>query len=165
MHSKIVADRVGLFTFDPGGTTGVAWALLELRATLAETLQEGEVFSQDITGTYQEQAHKLDELLSALRYEWTVERGLSAEHLYVVSEGFSLSKIGSREKVGLYPIWISAMFEGLVDGLDTVEYQEPSTKSRSTTARMKRWSVWPRGASEHQKDARRHLCYKLNGLL
>jgi hypothetical protein len=140
--------------------------MMKMYATVAETLQNAEVFSQDVTGTYQEQAIKLEGLLAALSYEWTVERGLSASGLHVVSEGFSLRKFGSSDKVGLYPVWIAAMFEGMLveRGIEVV-YQEPSLKSYATSARMKRWGIWPRGASEHQKDARRHIAIRLNKIL
>jgi hypothetical protein len=162
---RTIPDYIGVFAFDPGGTTGVAWSMMKVHATVAETLQAAEVFSQDVTGDHREQAVKLDELLMACEYEWTVERALSAGDIYVVSEGFSLHKIGSREKVGLYPVWVAAMFEGLVHGRHEVVYQEPSEKKYATSARMKRWGLWRRGGSEHEKDARRHIAIRLNKII
>jgi hypothetical protein len=163
---KTVPDRLAVMAFDPGGTTGVAWGKMDVQPTLAETLQGAELFSCDLTGDYQEQALKLARLWSNMNFQWTVEQELSAASVHLVSEGFSLHKIGSREKVGLYPVWISAMFEGLVyQSGARVVYQEPSTKSRSTSARMKRWGCWERGVSDHRKDAMRHLAYRVNKLI
>lgn len=166
MGKIVVPDRLAIMTFDPGGTTGVAWGVMDVEGTLAETLQGAELASCDITGNHQQQANKLHDLWTTLHYGWLVERQIPDDNIHLVSEGFSLSKIGSREKVGLYPIWIAAMFEGLVwvSGARIV-YQEPSTKRRSTTARMKRWGCWERGASEHRKDAMRHLAYRVNQLI
>lgn len=166
MASRKVPDRIAVFTFDPGGTTGVAWGVMKPEQTLNETLNGAELASCDITGDYKQQAGKLYDLWTGLVYNWNVEREISLDDTYCVSEGFSLSRIGSRDKVGLYPVWIAAMFEGLVwnEGV-RVEYQEPSTKGRSTSARMKRWGIWERGVSEHRKDAMRHLAYKVNKLI
>jgi hypothetical protein len=166
MMSKKVPSRIAVMTFDPGGTTGVAWGAMKVRDTLAATLQGAFLASCDITGEYQQQADKLHELWTGLSYAWTVEEELAADDVHLVSEGFSLHKIGSREKVGLYPVWISAMFEGMLWQSGTrVVYQEPSTKSRSTTERMKRWGCWERGVSQHRKDAMKHLAYFVNGLI
>lgn len=164
--SKKVPDRIAVMAFDPGGTTGVAWGAMKVRDTLAATLKGAFLASCDITGDYQQQAGKLQDLWTGLSYAWTVEEELPADDVHLVSEGFSLSKIGSREKVGLYPVWIAAMVEGLVWPSGTrVAYQEPSTKSRSTTARMKRWGCWEVGVSQHRKDAMKHLAYRVNQLI
>jgi hypothetical protein len=163
---KTIPDQLAVMAFDPGGTTGVAWGVMKVEPTLNETLNGAELGSCDITGDYRQQAGKLADLWSGLVYNWNIERQISLENIHCVSEGFSLHKIGSREKVGLYPVWIAAMFEGFVWRLGVrVMYQEPSTKSRSTSARMKRWGCWQRGVSEHRKDAMRHLAYRVNKLI
>lgn len=163
---KTLPDRIAVMAFDPGGTTGVAWGVMKVEDTLAATLGGAELASADITGEYQQQATKLYDLWTGFKFHWIVELQVPSDCVHLVSEGFSLSKFGSREKVGLYPVWISAMLEGLVweDG-DRVHYQEPSTKSRSTSARMKRWGCWERGVSDHRKDAMRHLAYRVNQLI
>lgn len=151
---------------DPGGTTGVAAGTMLVKGTLAETLQGAQLVTCDVTGDYQTQAAKLYDMWTALQYGWSVEEQIPDEDIHLVSEGFSLHKIGSREKVGLYPVWIAAMLEGMLwRSGQRVVYQEPSTKSRSTTVRMKRWGVWERGASEHRKDAIKHLAYRVNQLI
>lgn len=163
--AKVLKDHVGIFAFDPGGTTGVAWSMMKLRTTMAETLKAAEVFSQDITGEHDEQAVKLDEMFTATAMAWNVERMLPLDCIYVVSEGFTLRKIGSSAKVGLYPVWVAAMFQGMVYGRAVVEYQEPAQKKYATNDRLKRWGLWVPGQSDHQRDARRHIAIRLNRLL
>lgn len=166
MSTKAAPDRLAVMAFDPGGTTGVAWGVMQVRDTLAATLQGAELASCDLTGEYQQQARKLYDLWTTLNFGWTVERQIPADNVHCVSEGFILRKFGSSDKKGLYPVWISAMFEGLVDGDGVaVRYQEPATKSRSTSARMKRWGCWEVGVSDHRKDAMRHLAFRVNKLI
>lgn len=165
--SKIVVpDKLAIMAFDPGGTTGVGWATMDVKGTLAETLQGAEIASCDITGTYQQQASKLVDLWNTMYYGWTIERGIPADCVELVSEGFTLRKFGSSDKKGLYPVWISAMVEGALwkTGVRVV-YQDPSTKGRTTTARMKRWGIWERGASQHRKDTMKHIAYRVNQLI
>lgn len=165
--AKLAPDKIAVMAIDPGGTTGVAFGQMRVRDTLGETLKGAYVLgSCDVTGDYQQQAVKLFDMWTSLSYHWTIELGIPADNVHLVSEGFSLSKFGSREKVGLYPVWIAAMLEGLAWASGVrVRYQEPATKSRSTSARMKRWGCWERGVSDHRKDAMRHLAYRVNQLI
>lgn len=166
MASKASPDRLAVMAFDPGGTTGVAWGVMQVRDTLAATLQGAELASCDLTGEYQQQATKLLDLWNTLVFGWNVEREIPLDCIHLVSEGFSLRKFGSSDKKGLYPVWISAMFEGLVwESGVRMRYQEPATKSRSTSARMKRWECWEVGVSDHRKDAMRHLAFRVNKLI
>jgi hypothetical protein len=164
--SKAAPDRLAVMAFDPGGTTGVAWGIMQVRDTLAATLQGAELASADITGEYQQQATKLLDLWTTLHFGWSVERQVPADNIHCVSEGFLLRKFGSSDKRGLYPVWISAMFEGLAwDSGVRVRYQEPSTQARSTSARLKRWGAWEVGVSPHRRSAMKHLAFRVNKLI
>lgn len=164
--AKKVDDRIAVMAFDPGGTTGVAWGIMKVEDTLAATLQGAELASADITGEYQEQAVKMYDLWMAMVARWNVERQLRLDSIHLVSEGFTLRKFGSSAKVGLYPVWIAAMFEGLLwDTGMRVRYQEPAAQGRSTSARLKRWGAWEVGVSPHRRSAMKHLAYRVNQLI
>lgn len=166
MSSRKVADKIAVMAFDPGGTTGVAWGCMTPRQTLSETLNGAELASADITGNHHQQAEKMRELWMTMVMRWNVERQISLENVHLVSESFTLRKFGSSNKLGLYPVWILAMFEGLVwDAGFRVVQQDPSTQARSTSARLKRWGAWEVGVSPHRRSAMKHLAYRVNKLI
>lgn len=164
--AKKVDDRIAVMAFDPGGTTGVAWGIMKARTTLNETLNGAELASCDITGDHRQQAVKMYDLYMAMVARWNVERQVPLPSIHVVSENFTLRKFGSSNKQGLYPVWILAMFEGLLwDTGFRVTLQDPSTQGRSTSARLKRWGAWEVGVSPHRRSAMKHLAYRVNQLI
>lgn len=165
MPSIVVPDQVGVFAFDPGGTTGVGWALMDVKDTVAKTLRYADIQTVEVTGDWKEQARKLRDLWLAVSHEWK-ERGLAGQHTYLIREDFNLYKFRSSDKKGVYPIWISAMLEGLLDltDVDIIAQQVVQAKRFATNARLKRWGVYVPG-SEHKRDAVRHIAFKLNKVI
>lgn len=165
MPSIVVPDQVGVFAFDPGGTTGVGWALMDVKDTVAKTLRHADIHTLEVTGDWKEQARKLRDLWVSVEYEWVVERGLDARHAHLIREDFNLYKFRSSDKKGVYPIWISAMLEGLLDEKAMITAQQVVQAKRfATNARLKRWGVYVPG-SEHKRDAVRHIAFKLNKVI
>ena len=162
-------EAYGVMTIDPGGTTGVAFGVLDLSldslTTVKEILEDARVWTDEVEGSYEEQAMVLFDLLLA----WVHNEGLASYE--VVIEGFALR----TQNADLSPVEVTA---GLVtlfarEGVrDLVSYQDPGNAKQMVT--LKRLSTFGlegfrRGlagrVSDHRTDALRHLALRVMRLV
>lgn len=161
----------GAFVLDPGGSSGLAWAVLRDEGTIAERLLSREKAGTDTISdpSWMAQAREISRRWIDFRAACH-RQGIAA---YFVCEDFILTRLKSSDRVGLYPIWVAAAVVGYRNGLaDAYElggfgpaapievfWQSPSqAKTYATDDRLRRWDLWIKGR-EHERDACRHLAY------
>lgn len=182
---------VGVMAVDPGGTTGVAWGVHNVRRKgIKEVLASGRRYgTAEATGGEPYQAAKIVEI-------WNWFAGMCGRHRIpctLVFEDFVLrprTSGASAARSGLTPVRITELVRGMLiaqagmlregvagDGLgepgfifacdigaDQIVLQQPSNaKSFATNDRLKRWGVYEKG-SDHKRDAMRHLALYLVGV-
>lgn len=173
---------------DPGGTTGVAAGYMELEETRRKTI-EGMTNrkSAEVTGSYLEQAVKLDNIFRHFIFTANVEYGIPLPNIHLVVENFVLRRREAGGATGnLTSIWVAAAFAGmmckhftLVEGSKMVEAltvldDEPAksigwqnasdAKHVANDERLKSYGLWVPG-SAHERDAWRHIVLKADKLL
>lgn len=179
MDSVLLPDWVGLFAVDPGGKTGCAEGLFELRRakTVGERFAQGsELRSWEVHGDELEQGVQLATEFEAFRRTCWAS---GVRRVELVIEDFNLrpTGIGSTARAGLAPVRVTSTMLGVrigkalqwetttgrvSVGTDVpVVYQQPSEiKGFATNARLKKWGVYVVG-SDHRRDAVRHLAVRL----
>lgn len=188
----VVPDRFAIMAVDPGGTSGVAFGLLNakrnvdgtLRGLLKRAVKRKAIWTTEAKGEAWEQAWYLGNAWAAFHFRCVVELGIDAPDVHLVLERFQLRNLHAD----LAPVSVThalmallykmpyshvgdatAMNPSNVDEgfwpLGEVEFQEPSVAKRyATNQRLRDWGVWVVG-SEHKRDATRHLCVKASELL
>lgn len=188
MSSK---NRHAILAIDPGGTTGVAAGYVELEDTRRKTL-EGMTNkkSVEVTGSFLEQAVKLDNIFRHFVFTANVEHSIPQPNIHIAIEDFVLRR---REQGGatgnLTSVWVAAAFAGLlckhfvmverqegpiaVEALTVIDDEPAKTirwqtasdaKHVANDARLKSYGLWVVG-SAHERDAFRHLVLRVDKLL
>lgn len=159
-------ERVGIFSNDPGRTTGCLLATITLEGTVKE------IFERDPPGVFQIDCNDqrvepqyaehrgskeiAEEWLEATA-EWTLD-GIPTTNQFFIYEDFVLNrKPGSYDRAGLSPVRVMSLVQGML-----IKYrpqyvpQQPSlAKQRWTNDRLRTAGLWtPR--LEHGRDATRH---------
>lgn len=156
---------------DPGGTTGVAAAYVDLKfKTLKETLQMGlsDRKAVEVKGDWLFQAREVHRLMKSFTFTANVQRSLPIDHIHIVIEDFQVRPAG-RAGGGthnLTSVWVAAGARAMLlpDTYD-LEWQQPSDAKRlATNERLKMWKLWEVG-SEHKRDAWRHFALRVNKLV
>lgn len=158
-------DTHAVFALDPGGTSAVAAAYVDLKPTLKETLLSARrKKTMEVEGTWSEQGAIIGDLMARFLFAAQVESRLSLDRIHFVFEDFVLRM--PAVTTNLTSIWVmasAATHHGLTK--PEIEYQQPSeAKALATNARLKMWDLWVYG-SEHERDANRHLVLKVNKLV
>lgn len=150
--------RFGVFALDPGGSSGLAWGVVQEAGSVAERIAAMESAGTATVSDpdWLEQAKQIAARWRTFRDDCQAQ-GILA---YYVCEDFILTHLGSSDRTGLYPVWIGAATVGILSGSGEpvdVWWQQPSVaKTYATDERLKRWGLWVRG-KEHERDACRHL--------
>jgi hypothetical protein len=170
----------GILAIDPGVTTGVARAVVDLSEGMVAECFSGalEKESWEVVGDEGEQGLLLANAVAAFVHDLSGYSYSSRAAGGMVTPDWSLViedwvprlplKSGKREV--FYPVRVpqrmlgrleeSGLFEG-----GGVAWQLASPAKRfATDARLRKWGVWVRG-SDHQRDAWRHVASRLNVLL
>lgn len=174
MNSPLWVNRFGVMAVDQGGSTGIAYGILD--DTHESTLRKLELIelkeSQTISGHWSTQAVTIAENFSRFRVLCGREFP-QAIPAYLVMEDFILTRFASSEREGIYPAWIGGAVHGYRLGMARayekggwgpaaeigVTWQQPSeAMTFATDERLKSWGFWVRG-KEHERDAFRHLAY------
>jgi hypothetical protein len=160
-----------IFAVDPGGTTGVAAADVEVRPTRKEALATiSRAKSIEVGGDWLEQAHTISAMMWRFAYRANVERSIPLPNIHFAFEDFILRRRQEGGATGnLTSCWVAAgavaAYAETGAPLDNVAWQQPSSaKSLATDARLKDWGLWVVG-SPHERDAWRHFVLRLDGLL
>jgi hypothetical protein len=153
-------DRVGLFTMDPGTTTGITWSSPVLKGSVKEifdrdTLTVDEVDCHD----EREGAKVIAETFKEQMFHWQTELQIPTSHIFFVYEDFVLypNKKHSPEREGLSPVRITSLVEGMLvmEPINWVPQMAHLAKQRFTNDRLRRADLWTVGL-EHGRDATRH---------
>lgn len=160
----------GVFAIDPGGTTGVAAAHVDLDLpTLKEVLKSRKrAKAAEVGGDWLLQAQDIATKLGL----WVMdcERfGIPVQNRHLVFEDFILRRREAGGATGnLTSIWVMAatvaLSASIVDA-DQIAYQQASqAKGFARDDRLKLWDMWEVG-SDHKRDAWRHFALRTNQLL
>lgn len=158
MNGRMVA----IMAIDPGGTTGVATGVFKMRkgASTVKLIRERRTLvTLEVEGDFLMQARKL----CAVWHSFLAMAGQEGAEPLLVVESFILRPgKASADPAQLMPVRIAAALEALVPVVP--EYQTPSmAKGYATDERLREWGLWKAG-SAHERDAIRHLAYKLHSL-
>lgn len=168
--ATVVPEGVHAFFFvDPGGTSGVAAAHIELGPTLKSTFEQGVIMKKtvEVEGPWLVQANVLGEMIERFIYVAQAEKGIPSDRIHIGFENYT-RRPGSKDN-NLEPVYVIAGTQGLLwaKGWKTIDFilQEPSeAKGFARNERLKLWGLWEVG-SEHKRDAMRHLAYRVNRVL
>jgi hypothetical protein len=161
-----------VFTVDPGGTTGVCWALVpgvqDPSIELVDAFLDDRMVTAQIGGDEDEQA-------LAVAQWWTSSRAKARRLAKAdneaqrptsefVCESFTLLRPESDTSL-LSPVRLIAKYEllrhlGYFEGATHFGYQQPSQKSIVTDEQLQRWGLWLPG-QPHACDAVRHAVLRL----
>lgn len=162
----VKGERIGLFTLDPGRTTGYTVSTPVLDGTIEEIFQRdrltvGEIRCEDPRAAPQHAEHMgaievVGEYQDA-QAEWTLS-GIPITHQFFVMEDFVLNKLGSSERSGLAPVRVTSLIHGLLmsqKAMVNYRYIMPGEASNTISSeRMKRWGIWT-PKLEHGRSATR----------
>jgi hypothetical protein len=147
---------------DPGTHTGVAWAVLGAKGTIAARLSAAlsPVKSETLTGLYTQQAAWLFRLYEKILRD--VEKKGGDITLEVAVEDYILTRFDSSDREGLDPVRVTSAFTMLLvmdPYAPTIQLQQAGdAMGYATNDRLRHWGVWVPGSQrEHERDARRHL--------
>jgi hypothetical protein len=152
-----------IFALDPGGTTGVAYGIVELKKTVRSTLAGIDYrHAVEVNGNYRQQAAKLD-VLHGVWITDCLRHGIPEERRHVTAEDFVLRMPATT--TNLTSIWVVAAFHGVI-GLDVeiAYYKADKTKAFGSDDRLRLWGLWERG-SAHKRDAWRVFATHLDKVL
>lgn len=178
----LIPEKFAIMAVDPGGTTGVAQALLRTdrgettkamlrRAVRKEALKVGQVVAADVDrGTRFDALGQAAAVWRAWRdfaYRAQVEYGVPVPYIFLVIEDFALRQRDAelspvevtfallallRTEMGTWPTFSTRVEQRL-------RFQMPSqAMTYATNERLKGWGVYPLTVGkEHARDALRHL--------
>jgi hypothetical protein len=174
MGTTIVIPESGaVLAYDPGGTTGIAGALLNFRRasstkTMMKRAVEKDAFrTSQIEGDPEEQANHLFQMWQDFVYHAHIEKGIAIDNVVLVIEAFQLR----QRDADLTPVEIIGGLKTLLRG-KTGEwpwgrpvFQTPSqAMGYATNERLHEWGIWSVGL-EHARDATRHVALRASKLL
>lgn len=158
-----MTHEVAIMSVDPGGTTGVArgmFAFAQGESTGKILKRKQWLNTNEVEGDFLQQAIQLVaiwKLFSRLAKNTIGQRPLLVVESFILRPGKA-----SADPAQLMPVRIAAALEALVPVVP--EYQTPSmAKGYATDERLREWGLWKVG-SAHERDAIRHLAYKLHSL-
>ncbi len=119
------------------------------------------LLTEEVEGDFLQQAISLAGLFRLFSVE--VRDSYGIDDVQLVVESFILRPgKASADPAQLMPVRIAAALEALVSA--DIGYQTPSmAKGYATDERLREWGLWKVG-STHERDAIRHLAYKLHSL-
>lgn len=165
---------IGIFANDPGGATGLAWAVLDTDVSLEDALR-GKTFSGSatITGTPHEQIREIAAYWRKFVRGVTIPR----KSIYYVCEDFiyapGVNYEGDSGKISTSIIWgVEGYLMGEADEFrrlrrgakvhapPAILQSASQAKGFATNARLKEWDCWVVGR-DHERSAYQHLAYFL----
>lgn len=166
-------NAVAVFSIDPGGTTGCATALIDLRQpTVARAIMrakhKGFLRSWNVLGDPIEQSWAISRHVADYLFWAHIEKGyIQAGRAFIVLEGFELRTLAAD----LSPVQIKAGVETLLSGAYGIDgkwkeegfytVQMPSEKTFCSDDMLRKWGLM-KGRSPHERDAIRHLARRID---
>lgn len=166
--------NIGVFACDPGGHTGMAWAVIDPSKPTAEALLEREHYgSATVVGSERQQIREITAIWQSFFRLCVHDLKMPPERIWFAMEDFIL-KPGEHSggKEGIFPAMLIWGVEGYRMGqadewavtheggklvLPTMVLQPAGMASTyATGARLKSWGLWVVGR-EHERSANKHL--------
>lgn len=161
---------IGVFSVDPGGTSGIGWGVfdpsLPFEEMLAKRTRHG---SAEIRGEYNNQVRATCTLYN----QFVTNIPLSPGDIWFICEDFVPYGGGVGGKEGISPAFLIGGIEGYRMGqYDALKRrgEKPlpplilqtagQAKGYATNARLKEWDIWVVG-SDHKRSAWQHIAYFL----
>jgi hypothetical protein len=169
------ATSVAVFGIDPGGTTGCATALIDLRQiTVAKAMKRARIKGNIDTwcekGHYVDQAWAIARRITDFLFTVHIEKSLiENEKFFIVCENFEIRQMGAD----LSPVEVRSGFETLLKGVFKDLWEKEGFYSLQTASEAKgfcnndmldRWGLL-RGRTPHERDALRHIARRIDKLL
>lgn len=151
---------------DPGHVTGVAHCVVAATGTIADRMGQppSPPVSKVVRGDYIAQAEQLCRIFTGFRATaFDLHRRTSTSVRPIIAiEDFILTRFKSSEREGLDPVRITVAFvtmlhERSLDRDLEIVYQQPSDAMVYDNDRLRHWGLWKVGATEHERDAMRHM--------
>jgi hypothetical protein len=169
-----------VFCCDPGGHSGVAWAILNPSVDTERALRERQnAGSTTVNGDARTQVNEIAQLWQSF-FRACVRSCLDPGDIYPVFEDFiynpSTSYGGESAKISTQIIWafegfrLGTQYQWQVDHPGRKRIFRPSlvlqpagqASTYATNDRLKMWDLWVKGR-EHERSAFRHMALFLKG--
>lgn len=165
----------GILAIDPGGTTGIAWAEVDIDEGIMSREHEG---SRTVDGSEYTQIVEICHLWSIFYKRCVQEHRMPADQVDIVCEDFSPRPGRGHTDEGIMPvrlIWgiigyrLGQLHEydrggwGPAYSPDMIMQSASQAATFATDARLKSWGLWIRGR-EHERSAWRHLAFRAKKL-
>lgn len=170
------SNAVAIFSIDPGGTTGCATALIDLRQpTVARAMQRAKVkgllHTWNVKGDTIEQAWAISKHVADYFFWAHIEHQyIQANRAFIVMENFELRTLAAD----ISPVQITAGVETLLSGAYGIDgrwkeegfytKQMPSEKTFCSDDMLRKWGLM-KGRSPHERDALKHMARRIDRFL
>lgn len=174
-----MSKKVGLFSVDPGGASGLAWGIFDPYAkTFQKVLDSQEESGSDTTtGEWYDQIPEIGWRWRQFFEMCVFEAGLPVDRVELVMEDFIMipgSHVGGIDDTlsariigGLVGYRMGALGEwerwggGPVAMSNLVLQGANQASTFATGTRLKEWGIWVKGR-EHERSAWKHIALRLN---
>lgn len=167
----------GIFWFDPGKSTGIAWGIFDLKSKTVADAMRDKLCSGSVT--VPTSGHTMDDAAEHARAIWAhwstfkrvcVQQGLMEPDAMVLgAEHFILHSMHSKGVEGIFPAYVLGAFEGYRQGLfdgyrprklrhyTPLILQTASVGMKYNNQKfLKGWDAWVVG-KEHERAAFAHI--------
>ena len=166
--------RIGIFAVDPGGATGLAWAIVNPKLSSIDNclLKRTHFGSITIEGDARKQFKEIAQLWEGFSRA-CLNLGVESKYIFPVCEDFvyapGVNYEGDSARISTQIIWGFEGFRhgrafggrGLAAKVPAMYLQTASqAKGYVTNARLKEWGLWVVGR-DHERSANQHLAYFL----
>jgi hypothetical protein len=169
IRDDLRGERVGLFTLDPGRTTGLTVSTITLEGSTKEIFERDPMFGDEVDCWDQsvpeflcevEGAKVVAETYQEAQFHWLTEESIPLSRHFFVSEDFVLNRQpGTWERHGLAPVRVLHLVMGMLirQQINWV-VQTSSEAMQINNGRLRSLGLWERGISSepHRLDATRH---------
>jgi hypothetical protein len=165
--------NIAIFSIDPGGTTGCACGVFDLRritvkAIVGRAKAKQNLKTWNVKGTNVAQNWEISKAVVDFYYTVHVEKAwIMYNKFYVVTENFNLREMGAD----LAPVERNSGIETLLEPCFKDRWDEVWSKQTASQAKgfcddkmLDRWGLL-KGKSPHERDATRHIASRLDILL
>lgn len=169
------ATSVAIFSIDPGGTTGCAKALIDLRQITVQRSMKRAVMKRNVDtwvvhGSSHEQAWKISQQIVDFLFYAHIEKSvIENRNFFIVREDFHIQQMGAD----LSPVEVSAGIETLMFGAfkdrwgkDGFLQKQSASEAKGfcTDKMLDKWGLL-KGRTPHERDALRHMARRIDKLL
>jgi hypothetical protein len=168
-----LGSAVAIFSIDPGGTTGIAAGVFDLRritvaAVMKRARAKGNIKTWNVRGDNVAQNWEISKAAVDFYYNTHVEKmWIGFDSFYVVAEDFNLREMSAD----LAPVERNSGIETLLAPCWKNRWGEVYSKQSASEAKgfcnnemLDRWGLL-RGKTPHERDAIRHIARRLDRLL